>query len=1002
MMSTMIKAPLPASEQQRLTALRQLEILDTESEAEFDSLAKVAALICEVPISLISLVDENRQWFKAVNGLAGVTETPRDVAFCSHAILGQQLMEVRDAREDVRFRDNPLVTADPSIRFYAGAPVCLSNGHNIGTLCVIDRQPRQLTAVQKESLLHLAAAAAKALEGRYATSMLARELREKQQRELQFEALTKSAPNGVFFLGRDGQCSYVNAAWEAIYQMDAAAAMGHGWTTRILQEDKGLVFQQWGQALIEKKDFSLEFRIVMPDLSLRYVRSLASAIYNEHGQLVNFVGSVEDISLRKRHEQQISEDQRRIKLATNSGRIGIWELDLETDRLVWDELMYRLYDMPDTGTELSYQDWRARLHPDSLQQAEQEFAQAVIDADEFEGEFTIRWRDGSVHHIKNSAHIQRDARGKAIKLTGTNWDVTKLRALSEELSDQRELLEVTLSSIGDAVITTDDNGQVTWMNPVAERMTGWQSIEARGLPLIQIFHIVNAETRLTTENPVQTCLQQGKIVGLANHTLLISKDGTEFGIEDSASPIRDKQGRVLGVVLVFHDVTESRRLSGEMYHRATHDALTGLVNRAEFESRLLKVLNDAHHTQSSHSLLYIDLDQFKLVNDACGHSAGDLLLQQVSKLIGESIRSRDTLARLGGDEFAIILEQCPQEYANRIAQQICDNMENYRFQHDNRRFRVGTSIGLVPVDQRWQNPGAIMKAADMCCYAAKEAGRNRVHVWFDTDLAIRTRHGEMQWTTRIENALDEARFVLHAQKISAISAGLEKVHAEVLLRMKSEDGNLVMPGAFLPAAERFHLMSRIDKWVVRQSLDRLMQLPDLSILDMLAINLSGQSVGDRAFHRWMEETLTEAGDDICRHLCLEITETAAVTNLADATVFIEKVRSLGVRVALDDFGAGASSFGYLKSIPVDYLKIDGQFVKDIITDPLDFAAVRCFNDVAKVIGVKTIAEFVENREVLAKLQEIGVDYAQGYLIHQPEPLENLLMASPRSLLGFPS
>jgi diguanylate cyclase (GGDEF)-like protein len=451
---------------------------------------------------------------------------------------------------------------------------------------------------------------------------------------------------------------------------------------------------------------------------------------------------------------------------------------------------------------------------------------------------------------------------------------------------------------------------------------------------------------------------------------------------------------LLGVVLVFHDVTEQRRLSGEMSYRATHDALTGLLNRAEFESRLTRTLSKAHKEKSEHALLFIDLDQFKLVNDSCGHSAGDQLLQQVAKLLRNAVRASDTLARIGGDEFAVILEDCTSEQALRVAQQICDRVDEFRFSYDGRRFRIGTSIGLVPLDNRWSAPAAVLQAADASCYAAKEEGRNRVHTWFNTDAAMHARNGEAQWASRLEQAIDEDRFVLHAQRIVPLHSQETGLHAEVLLRMVDDDGSLIAPGAFLPAAERFHLSSRIDRWVLRRVVGMLLARPDLSNIDMLCVNLSGQSIGDRVFHRDTLEILTASGSEVCKRLCLEITETAAVTNMTDAALFVEKVRALGVRVALDDFGAGASSFGYLKSLAVDLLKIDGQFVRDVIEDPLDDATVRCFVDVAQVVGVSTVAEFIDNPAVLARMREIGVDYGQGFHLHRPEAIEALLDGPP--------
>lgn len=1112
----MISAPLPDNETDRIAALHALAVLDSGPEEEFDALVRAASLLCQVPISLISLVDDERQWFKANIGLPGVSETPRDVAFCAHSILDDKVFVVPDARLDPRFADNPLVAGNPDIRFYAGAPIRLNDGSRVGTLCVIDRKPKQLHPAQQEILACLAQVAAKALEGRRATRLLAEETRAKEVSQERFRVLSEFSPLGVFYTDANGSCTYTNPAWQAIYHLSFEESLGNGWASTLHPEDKKNIFTEWQRTAGNGHDFDYEFRILWPDNTVRFVRSRARPLFDSEKNPLGFVGSVEDvterlqidralkksqefldragklagvggweldlssntlwwsdetcrihgvptgtqpqlaeainfyapearpiiqalvenaiatgeswdvelplihangtpiwvravasvdlidgkatrlfgafqdISSRRRKQSLLQESEQRLLLATQSGGIGIWDLSVATAEVKWDAQMYRIYGLEPFSESGTYELWKRHLHPDDVANAEQAINAALANDHPFDTEFRVIWADGSVHYVRGTGLVSRNAVGEAVHMVGTNWDVTPLRVASATLEKEHELLQVTLASIGDAVITTNEQGQVVWLNPVAERMTGWSTAEAANRPLAQVFHIINEETRLKTENPVDTCLMQGKIVGLANHTILVSRDGTEYGIEDSASPIRNKEGEILGVVLVFHDVTEARRLSGEMSYRATHDALTGLFNRAEFEARLHKLLQEAHNEQSEHALMYIDLDQFKLVNDACGHAVGDQLLQQVSKLLGDAVRTRDTLARLGGDEFAIILEKCSAEQGQRVAQQICDRMEEFRFLHDERRFRIGTSIGLVPVDNRWSSTEAILQAADTSCYAAKEAGRNRVHAWFDTDHAMRTRHGEMQWTSRIEQALDDNQFALFAQRIVPIGQPSNLIHAEVLLRMKDSDGKLIPPGAFLPAAERFHLASRIDRWVVKHSIDWLLGLDDLKRIDNLSVNLSGQSIGDRAFHRWAMEQLQEAGSDVCHCLCFEITETAAITNLADAALFIEQVRSLGIKVALDDFGAGASSFGYLKTMAVDFLKIDGQFVRDVVTDPLDEAAVRCFADVARVVGVKTVAEFVDQASVLTRLTEIGIDYAQGYLLHKPEPIDRLL------------
>jgi len=668
--------------------------------------------------------------------------------------------------------------------------------------------------------------------------------------------------------------------------------------------------------------------------------------------------------------------------------VGGWELNLATGKLTWSDETRRLHDVsPDFEPTLE------NALGFYTEQSKTIVRRALNDAIEHQTPWDLELElvsaAGRIFWARATGTVEFD-NGTAARLVGAFQDITEKRRLVRELAESYELVRVTLDSIGDAVITTDREGLVQWLNPVAEAMTGWTKSEAHSKPLVDVFNIVHAESRQPSLNPVAICLAEGKAVGLQSNTTLISRMGAEFGIEDSTSPIRNADGQILGAVLVFHDVTEQRRLSREMSHRAAHDALTGLVNRAEFEVRLSRLLAGLTLEGTSHVLMYIDLDQFKVVNDACGHSAGDQLLRQVSAVLQGCVRGRDTVARLGGDEFGVLLENCGIEQGQTIGRKICEQMESYRFAHDGRRYRVGTSIGVVPVDVRWGSSAAVMQAADSCCFAAKEAGRNRVHLWVESDSALQVRQGEMQWVNRLEAAMDDNRFTLFAQHVEPICGPGGGLHCEVLLRLVTDDGAVIAPGAFLPSAERFHLAARIDRWVVQRVFSHLeAEDTTLELIETISVNLSGHSVGDRAFHRELMRMLRAASFDV-RKLCFEITETAAITHLGDAKVFIEEVRSLGVRIALDDFGAGASSFGYLRTLPVDYIKIDGQFISGLLDDPLDNAAVRCFCEVAKVVGVKTIAEFVERAETRAALRTLGVDFVQGYSIHRPEPFLQLL------------
>ena len=605
-------------------------------------------------------------------------------------------------------------------------------------------------------------------------------------------------------------------------------------------------------------------------------------------------------------------------------------------------------------------------------------------------EYQLRRRDGGVITVVENARLVRDEQGQVIGHEGTIADISVRKQAEVQLFEEKEKAQVTLESIGDAVITADAEGRVEYLNPVAEQLTGWASAEAGGRPVGEVIQLVAESSRQPVENPIVRCLREGRMVEMDEQSLLINRSGIEISIQDSAAPIRDRGGRLVGVVMVFHDVSQERRLQRALVYQASHDALTGLINRREFESRLNEALLAARSRDGvSHVLLYLDLDQFKVVNDTCGHQAGDRLLKQLTSVVQTRIRTTDTLARLGGDEFGVLLQDCTLETAQRIAENLRQAIRDFRFVWQDRVMNVGVSIGLAEITAHSESLAAVMSAADVACYSAKDSGRNRVQTYRQGRAP--ERHREMQWVSRINRACEEDRLLLVCQPIVPIRAGVEKLrHFELLLRMKDENGALVQPSEFIPAAERFNLMPALDRWVVRQACTRhVYRRGDTGRAPfILAINVSATTLNDEQFLDFVLAEMT-AADVSPGALCFEMTETAAMSSLANAKHFVRELRERGCRFALDDFGSGLSSFIFLKNLPVDFLKIDGQFMHNVAHDRVDRGLVEAIAQIGQTMGIRTIAERVDSAEVLSRLADIGIEYAQGHYIAAPQPVEAL-------------
>lgn len=550
---------------------------------------------------------------------------------------------------------------------------------------------------------------------------------------------------------------------------------------------------------------------------------------------------------------------------------------------------------------------------------------------------------------------------------------------TEIILDEKMFSQVTLESLVNGVVVVLTSGHVKYLNPAAEEMMGVELGDAVGKRIDDVLMVVDEHTKIRQRHLLQRCLNGEHMLGSDSGLMLESASGDRRNVEIMMSVMRNSAGEVIGVVLVVHDVTQTRELSRQLFYKATHDSLTGLINRYEFEKRLSDMLD---RSDGEHVLCYMDLDQFKVVNDTCGHIAGDELLRQLTTILKSIISKRDTLARLGGDEFGLLLEYCPVPRAVRIINEIRDTVKGFKFSWEGQNFVVGCSCGVVKIDDNTLSPASALSAADAACYVAKDAGGDRIQISHPDSEELKQRQGEMKWIGRVRSALEEERLELYMQKIQPMNGNASNCHIEILVRLR-EGEDLHLPGAFIPAVERYGLQTDLDKYVISHTL-RWMEEQDHPP-QTVSINLSGKSLPDRSLLDFIIDLFKSSDVDPGR-ICFEITETAAITNLAYARTFINKLHDMGCRFSLDDFGSGLSSFAYLKYLPVDYLKIDGVFVRDIADDPMDRSIVASISAIGKVLEMKTIAEFVENEKILEIVREIGIDFAQGYHISMPVPI----------------
>ncbi len=750
---------------------------------------------------------------------------------------------------------------------------------------------------------------------------------------------------------------------------------------------------------LEKNYLEFDFKFKQENASWGWIQSCAKIISVDEDELPLRVGGTSlnitrqkdlELKLKKKHISLIAAEQR-LRLAQVSGGVVSWERDFNTLQLTYfSDNLPALYGLSKADAVSCYAQMFDRIHPEDRDFVRKEIESACeIRKQQFSFEYRIVWPDQNIHWISLRAALVFDESGQPVKITGTSFDITEKKNALEQLEESEKRLRNVFAQSSIPILLVSADERIIRVNEALCNLMEYDEDILLHMNLSDIVH-TNDMTEISTRISKVVTGEQDKF---SIESRLVTRQKNTKWICADFEGIKSIDGNFKSAMIQIMDITEVRDLSTKLVHETSHDSLTGLLNRREFESRIVNILPRIIQNKTDNALAYLDLDQFKVINDTCGHAAGDELLRQVSVLLNGMFRRDDVVARMGGDEFCVFMEGCDIKLAQQVLKKAHKTLEEFRFQWDDKTFNVTISTGLVAVGEDGSDVVEILRRADTACYAAKDAGRNRLHVYHHQDEELSRRSGEMDWVSKITSALEDDRFQLYCQPIAAVeNSDADKLYYEVLLRLEEKDGGLIAPGVFLPAAEKYGLSTRLDKWVVSRTLEWLQKNPNhVARLDLCCINLSGNSIGDRDLLRFIETQFAEKNLPPGK-ICFEITETAAVANLADATSFIKTLRNLGCLFALDDFGVGLCSFAYLKSLQVDILKIDGTFVREIVSDPVDLAMVKSINEIGKVLGKRTTAEFVENNEILLLLREIGVDRAQGYGISRPIPLNSLSLA----------
>jgi diguanylate cyclase (GGDEF)-like protein/PAS domain S-box-containing protein len=702
------------------------------------------------------------------------------------------------------------------------------------------------------------------------------------------------------------------------------------------------------------------------------------------------VWKFEDITELKSLQNQHQQFKRKFDTAIQAATEGIWEWSkLKDNGDWWSKPMFSLLGLDKDSSKPSFELIKRLMHPKEKNIFDRHIESEIRNKKFFSMECRLSVKEKGFRWFRLRAVGSFDSSGDLNKMIGSLVNIHSEKTNRIQLQQEKDKAIATLNSIVDAVITTDAEGIVEYENTAAERLTGVSRNDTQGKQIDKVISFYEEHSMNDIDNPVLACLETGERMNQKIYADMLDKDGTRYTVQVMATPLVRKDGKIFGAVLVLNDVTNIRVLSRRLKYQASHDILTKLINRSEFEKRVNAAITIAGSYEGNSAVLYIDLDRFKLINDICGHAAGDELLKQVAKLLRSIVGNNNSVARMGGDEFAVLIENSNVIEAEKIAEKILADLAAYRFSWDEKTFSIECSIGLAEIQPSCDGLTYILNAVDSACYLAKESGRNCIRKYCDGDDTIIERKGQERWIQHFDKAIETDGLVLYAQPIVSLAKDKpKKTSIEVLVRMLDDDGSIIPPNAFLPAVERYDRAYKLDRWIIERVFQYISaHKKQVKELTKISINLSGQSVAEDELLTFIQDKTREYNIDSSK-ICFEVTETAAIANLTTAIDLIEQLKEDGFLFALDDFGSGLSSFAYLKTLPVDYLKIDGIFVKDMQTDKVNYAMVKAIHEMSAVLDKQTIAEYVENEAVVELLTEIGVDYGQGFHLGKPEPIEN--------------